>query len=258
MEQPHADVDAALHAAGIGLTGLWRDRSARSAQHLIHARGSSSFPPMPYICPQKTRFSRALRSSYRAISCGTTPMSRLTFIGSLIIEWPATSASPLRGGEQATEHGDRCGFARAIGTEVEAPRSEFPEDMPLKPGVEMELTGPEGQPMYARIERLEGENVVLNMNHPLAGKELHFEVKVIGLRDPTDEEMEHGHVQARIIIRFPVDLNPQVPNEIRMGQTPSEFLFVSSAIRTAISSMMKSGTPSSVRDCRRRSIGSLT
>ncbi len=77
---------------------------------------------------------------------------------------------------------------------VEAPRSEFPEDMPLKPGVEMELTGPEGQPMYARIERLEGENVVLNMNHPLAGKELHFEVKVIGLRDPTDEEMEHGHV----------------------------------------------------------------
>jgi FKBP-type peptidyl-prolyl cis-trans isomerase SlyD len=76
---------------------------------------------------------------------------------------------------------------------LEAPSSEFPSDMPLKPGVEMELTGPEGHPMYARIERLEGENVVLNMNHPLAGAELHFEVKVIGVRDPTDEELEHGH-----------------------------------------------------------------
>ena len=76
---------------------------------------------------------------------------------------------------------------------IEAPVSEFPKDMPLKPGVEMELTGPEGQPMYARIERVEGETVVLNMNHPLAGTELHFDVKVIGLRDATEEELDHGH-----------------------------------------------------------------
>jgi FKBP-type peptidyl-prolyl cis-trans isomerase SlyD len=34
---------------------------------------------------------------------------------------------------------------------MDAPRSEFPEDMPLKPGVELELSGPEGQPMYAYI-----------------------------------------------------------------------------------------------------------
>lgn len=76
---------------------------------------------------------------------------------------------------------------------IEAPVSEFPEDMPLKPGLEMELAGPEGQPMYARVESIEGENVTLNMNHPLAGKELHFDVKVINLRDATDEEMNHGH-----------------------------------------------------------------
>lgn len=76
---------------------------------------------------------------------------------------------------------------------IEVPRSEFPEDMPLKPGLEMELAGPEGQPMYARVESIEGETVVLNMNHPLAGKELHFDVKVTNLRDATDEEMDHGH-----------------------------------------------------------------
>jgi FKBP-type peptidyl-prolyl cis-trans isomerase SlyD len=76
---------------------------------------------------------------------------------------------------------------------LEAPLGEFPKDMPIKPGVELELTGPEGQPMYARIESVEGETVLLNMNHPLAGKELHFAVKVVGLRDATDEEMEHGH-----------------------------------------------------------------
>ena len=76
---------------------------------------------------------------------------------------------------------------------AEVPRSEFPDDMPLKPGVEMQLTTPDGQPMYARIESVEGETVHLNMNHPLAGKELHFDVKVVGMRDATEEEMDHGH-----------------------------------------------------------------
>lgn len=76
---------------------------------------------------------------------------------------------------------------------IEAPVSEFPKDMPLKSGVEMELTGPDGQPMYARVERVEGENVVLNMNHPLAGAELHFDVTVTSLRNATEEELDHGH-----------------------------------------------------------------
>jgi FKBP-type peptidyl-prolyl cis-trans isomerase SlyD len=76
---------------------------------------------------------------------------------------------------------------------LDVPRSEFPEDMPPDPGVEMELTTPEGQPMYARVESVEEDIVNLNMNHPLAGKELNFEVKVIGLRDATEEEMDHGH-----------------------------------------------------------------
>ena len=76
---------------------------------------------------------------------------------------------------------------------ADVPRSEFPDDMPLQPGVGMQLTTPDGQPMYARIESVEGETVTLNMNHPLAGAELHFDVKVVGLRDATKEEMDHGH-----------------------------------------------------------------
>jgi FKBP-type peptidyl-prolyl cis-trans isomerase SlyD len=47
--------------------------------------------------------------------------------------------------------------------------------------------------MYARIKSVDGETVLLNMNHPLAGKELRFDVKVVNLRDATDEEMDHGH-----------------------------------------------------------------
>jgi FKBP-type peptidyl-prolyl cis-trans isomerase SlyD len=34
----------------------------------------------------------------------------------------------------------------------------------------------------------------LNFNHPLAGKELHFSVEVVDLRQATSDELEHGHV----------------------------------------------------------------
>lgn len=76
---------------------------------------------------------------------------------------------------------------------VEVPKSEFPADMPLRPGLELQVTDQNGLPMYARIESVGDETVRLNFNHPLAGKELHFNVKVVGLRDATAEELEHGH-----------------------------------------------------------------
>jgi len=34
------------------------------------------------------------------------------------------------------------------------------------------------------------------MNHPLAGKELHFSVQIANLRPATNEEVSHGHVHS--------------------------------------------------------------
>ncbi len=79
---------------------------------------------------------------------------------------------------------------------IEAPRGVFPPNIPLRPGIELQLTGSDGSPLYARIESVEDDVVVLNLNHPLAGKELHFDVKVVGLRDATAEELKHGHVHS--------------------------------------------------------------
>lgn len=79
---------------------------------------------------------------------------------------------------------------------AEVPKSEFPADMPIRPGLELQVTDQNGLPMYARIESVRDETVRLNFNHPLAGKELHFSVKVVGLRDATAEELEHGHAHA--------------------------------------------------------------
>jgi len=76
----------------------------------------------------------------------------------------------------------------------DVPRDQFPAEIPLEVGVELQVQDEDGEPMMARIERIDDDNVRLDFNHPLAGKELVFEIKIVGLREATDEEMEHGHV----------------------------------------------------------------
>ena len=39
-------------------------------------------------------------------------------------------------------------------------------------------------------------NVDVDMNHPLAGKNLHFDVEIIAIRKASDEEISHGHVHS--------------------------------------------------------------
>ena len=77
---------------------------------------------------------------------------------------------------------------------MDVPRGEFPQDMPVEEGLELTVRDDSGQSRYARVDNIEGETVRLNFNHPLAGDELHFNVKVVSLREPTEEELDHGHV----------------------------------------------------------------
>ena len=80
------------------------------------------------------------------------------------------------------------------GAYADIPRSEFPPQIPLQPGIELQLTNQDGEEMQAFIETVGEESVRLNFNHPLAGKELHFSVEVVDLRQATSDELEHGHV----------------------------------------------------------------
>jgi len=73
------------------------------------------------------------------------------------------------------------------------PRSEFPEEIPLKAGVEILIEDEEGDEASATIVEVTQDKVKLDFNHPLAGKELQFEVTVLDLRLPTEDELEHGH-----------------------------------------------------------------
>ena len=71
----------------------------------------------------------------------------------------------------------------------EIPREQFPDDMDIEPNMVFEASGPQG-PVRLRVESVNDEVVVADMNHPLAGERLHFDVKVVEVREARAEELE--------------------------------------------------------------------
>lgn len=63
----------------------------------------------------------------------------------------------------------------------------------IKVGAMMQLTDQNGHPVVVTVTELLDTEVVVDANHPLAGKTLEFEVEVVSMRDATKEELEHGH-----------------------------------------------------------------
>ncbi len=77
---------------------------------------------------------------------------------------------------------------------IEVPRDEFPSEIPLETGTELEVKNSDGEVLTATIAGVTDNTVKLDFNHPLAGKQLTFDVTVVDLREATEEEINHGHV----------------------------------------------------------------
>jgi FKBP-type peptidyl-prolyl cis-trans isomerase SlyD len=74
------------------------------------------------------------------------------------------------------------------------PRDQFPPDAPLEPGTQLFAQDESGQVMPFWIMEVEGDEVTIDFNHPLAGETLDFDVTISSIRAATPEELEHGHV----------------------------------------------------------------
>lgn len=53
-------------------------------------------------------------------------------------------------------------------------------------------------PILCTIKSIEDEQVLIDTNHPYAGKTLNFKFTVLNIRDATEEELEHGHVHMNV------------------------------------------------------------
>jgi FKBP-type peptidyl-prolyl cis-trans isomerase SlyD len=112
-------------------------------------------------------------------------------------------------GLESELYGMRIGEARQVAVEpaqaygdidpdayVTLKREDFPQSMAPEMGMIFEMSEPDGDPLLARVIGIEGDEIEVDMNHPLAGKDLLFDVKVVGLRPASQEELDHGHVHS--------------------------------------------------------------
>jgi len=72
------------------------------------------------------------------------------------------------------------------------PKREFPPG--VKVGGQLELPGPQGEPHPFTVTKIKGDTVLLDGNHPLAGRTLKLAIKITGVRAASAEELAHRHV----------------------------------------------------------------
>ncbi len=75
----------------------------------------------------------------------------------------------------------------------EVAKSAFPPGFDPAVGMELTAEGQDGEPVPFTIREVKPESIVIDLNHPLAGKTLHFDVTVREVRAATAEEIAHGH-----------------------------------------------------------------
>ena len=73
------------------------------------------------------------------------------------------------------------------------PRDMFDKDHPIEVGTQFHAESPEGEMLTVTVTNIEGDDITVDGNHPLAGIALNFDVSIADIREASAEEIEHGH-----------------------------------------------------------------
>lgn len=71
---------------------------------------------------------------------------------------------------------------------------ESPDDVQV--GLQFHAQSGDGNRIVITVTKIEGDQVTIDGNHPLAGVILNFDVTVVDVRDATEQEISHQHVHA--------------------------------------------------------------
>lgn len=76
----------------------------------------------------------------------------------------------------------------------EVPKDMFQTAEEIQVGAQFHAQGPDGNAIVVTVTEIKEEAVVIDANHALAGIDLNFDVKIIDVREASEEEIAHGHV----------------------------------------------------------------
>jgi len=66
---------------------------------------------------------------------------------------------------------------------INVPKDQLPEDVQPEVGMQLQVNQPDGQPVPVRIAEISDDALTLDANHPLAGKDLSFEIELVEIKE---------------------------------------------------------------------------
>ena len=127
-------------------------------------------------------------------SAGGEPLAYLQGHGNLV----AGLERALEGRQEGNSLAVVVSPADGYGTRDESlvqrvPKRSLQGSGAVKKGMQFQARTEDGMRLFT-VAAVIGDMVTLDGNHPLADQTLHFEVQIVGVREATAEELEHGHV----------------------------------------------------------------
>jgi len=126
-------------------------------------------------------------------SVGGEPLAYLAGAGNLIPGLESELLGKKMGDQLKAEIAPADAYGEKSGKDdVRVRKKELPKNQDWQVGMPIHAEQ-DGKPFTLWITKMEGAWVWLTIDHPLAGKTLHFDVQVMGCREATSEEKTHGH-----------------------------------------------------------------
>lgn len=127
-------------------------------------------------------------------SQGHEPLAYIQGIGGLIPGLEDALEGKIKGDKLDVTVTPEDGYGQRQDNMVQkVSKSGFQGDEELVVGMQVQVETQNG-PSIALVTEIKEEDVMLDLNHPLAGVTLNFNVEVMDVREATEEELEHGHV----------------------------------------------------------------
>jgi FKBP-type peptidyl-prolyl cis-trans isomerase SlyD len=125
---------------------------------------------------------------------GYEPMSYLHGAGNIIPGLENALTGKAEGDSLVVKVEPAEGYGEIIQELIQtAEREEFQDAESLEAGMVFEANAPDGSIQRIMVVKVEGNEITIDANHPLAGVTLNFDVKIVGVRKATAEEITNGY-----------------------------------------------------------------
>ena len=126
---------------------------------------------------------------------GQDPLTYLHGAGNIIIGLEEQLAGKATGDNVSAVVSPEKGYGEPVDALIQVvPKEAFGAEVDsIEVGMRFQAETEQG-PVPVVVTAVDDANVTVDGNHPLAGKELHFNVTISDVRDASQEEIDHGHV----------------------------------------------------------------